>query len=382
MRIAVTAGVLADQLTWISRTLPARPPVPVLAGMRLEAADDQVRLTATDYETWSHATVEADVQGAGTVVVPGRLLANLVSRLPVSHTVILSIDPDQIRIECGPTRATLRTLPVEDYPTPPALPAAVGQVEASALAAATTQVATAAGTDHTLAVLTGIHTVLGSGGIVLSATDRYRLAQQTVGWEPTLELSQEEIARELLVPAATMVQAARAMTGTVQVGAETDQYGEVFALSDGVRSLTTRLIDGSFPRAEAFRDQAAKGTLTVTVDAAALTDAIGRVSLFAERNTPVRLSLADDALVVRAGDEGDAGAEEVPAETAGETGWQVSFNPGLLSEALAGARCEQVVITLTNEKTAALITPERDGDAGWQILMPIRQPTSTVAVAA
>jgi DNA polymerase-3 subunit beta len=261
----------------------------------------------------------------------------------------------------------------------------VGQVEATVLAAAVGQVAPAASTDHTLAVLTGVHTVLGPGGIVLSATDRYRLAQQTVAWEPTLDhdQDQEESARELLVPAATMVQAARAMTGTVQVGVETDQHGEVFALSDGVRALTTRLLDGDFPRADGFRERAGRGaTLTVTVEAAALADAIGRVSLFAERHTPVRIELADDALVVRAGDDGDAGAEAVPAETAGETGWKVAFHPVLLSEALAGARCERVTLTLTTPEAPILVTPERDGDHGWQILMPIRQPTSTVAVAA
>lgn len=76
MHIAITAGLLADQLTWISRTLPTTPAIPVLAGVRLEAGNDRVHLTATDYETWSHATVEADTQGApATVVVPGRLLA-------------------------------------------------------------------------------------------------------------------------------------------------------------------------------------------------------------------------------------------------------------------------------------------------------------------
>ena len=381
MHIAITAGLLADQLTWISRTLPARPAVPVLAGIRLEAGNDRVHLTATDYDIWSHATVEADTQGTPTtVVVPGRLLASLAGRLPAGHTVVLTLDADQVRLQCGPTRATVRTLPAEDYPTPPQPPATVGQVEASVLAAATTQVASAASTDHALPMLTGVHTVLGKGGIVLSATDRYRLAQQTVPWEPTLEHHQEEAERALLVPAATLTQAARAMTGTVTLGLDQD---EVLSLSDGTRTLLTRLLDGSFPNANAFRDKVVqRAALEVGVDTTALADAVDRVALFAARNTPVRLEVIDHALVVRAGDDGDAGAEEVPADVAGEPGWRLSFNPELLCQTLAGARAEQVLLKVVHEHEMVLLVPDHDGDPGWQILMPIRQPATSTAVAA
>ncbi|MFJ9558360.1 DNA polymerase III subunit beta [Nocardiopsis sp. NPDC101807] len=383
MRIAATAGVLATQLGWVAKMLPTRPSIPILAGIRLDLDTDQVRLTGTDYEVWTHAVVEADVQGAGTVVVPGRLLAALLSRLPASRTVVLTIDPDKVAVECGPTKCTVRTMPAEDYPNSPTAPAPAGQVEAQLLAVAVDQVAPAASTDDTLAVLTGVHAVLGKGGIVLSATDRYRLAQQIVPWEPTLAAAEQEQDSELLIPAVTLAQAARAMTGTVTLAHGTDSGTWVCHLDDGVRSMSVRLLSFDYIPVESHLAQAAKGAVVdVEVEVADLDAALGRVSLFAGRNSPISLTLVDGGLVVRAGDDGDDGAEEVAADIAGEVGWTFAMNPQMLAQTLTGARSERVVLHLTSPTRPVLVTPVRDGDPGRQILMPVRQPTASVAAAA
>ncbi|RKS10005.1 DNA polymerase-3 subunit beta [Nocardiopsis sp. Huas11] len=371
--ITATAAVLSDQVGWAARLLPARPAIPVLAGLRLDISTDRVRVTSTDYEVWASADVEADTEGEGVAVLPGRLMAGLLAKLPPLQMVTITIGPDRARITCGPTRATLLTLPAEDYPTPPPAPAAVGRADAAELAGAVDQVVVAASTDPTLAALTGVHTTLAEDGIVMCASDRYRVARQSVAWEPVLD--QEDGADPvLLVPAAALSQAAKAMTGTVSIATATDDTGRLdqLSLSDDTRRLSTRLLDGDFPRTDSFLERARQDAqLRVTVEAAHLAAAVDRVKLFAAADTPIRVAITDEGLEVRAGHDGDAGSEDVPAQVDGE-GLQVAFNAPFLLTGLASARTMRMRVAVSATDRPVLFTPDADGDGYQYLVMPIR----------
>ncbi|MEV2276175.1 DNA polymerase III subunit beta [Nocardiopsis sp. NPDC049922] len=374
--LTASAAHLAEQIGWIARMLPTRPAIPVLTGLRLEATADRVRVSGTDYEVWASADLDTDTTGEGMTVLPGRLLAGLLTKLPPSRMVTITIAPDQARIDCGPTRCTLRTLPAEDYPAPPEPPTAVGQTDAAELSAAVDQVVVAASTDPTLPMLTGVRTTLTETGIVLTATDRYRVAQQRVAWEPTLDHDQDENAEAptLLVPAVTLSQAAKAMTGTVTLGIETGQQGRVdqFSLSDATRRLSTRLLDGDFPATAPFLERTrSDAQVTVTVETAELAAAIGRVRLFAADSTPIRITIEEEGLVVRAGVDGEEGSEDVPATVDGP-GLPIAFNPGLLLDAVTGARAERVRLAIAETERPVLCTPDLGGDAYEHLIMPIR----------
>ena len=75
MKLRVERDVLAEAVAWAVRGLSQRPPVPVLAGVLLEASPEGLTLSAFDYEVSAKVTVDADVEEAGTVLVLGRLLA-------------------------------------------------------------------------------------------------------------------------------------------------------------------------------------------------------------------------------------------------------------------------------------------------------------------
>ncbi|MFE3457410.1 DNA polymerase III subunit beta [Nocardiopsis aegyptia] len=370
--ITATAAVLSDQVGWAARLLPARPAIPVLAGLRLDITTDRVRVSATDYEVWASADVDADTEGEGVAVLPGRLLAGLLAKLPPLQMVTITITPDRARICCGPTRATLLTLPAEDYPTPPQAPAAVGRTDAAELARAVDQVVVAASTDPTLVALTGVHTTLTEDGIVMCASDRYRITRQSVAWEPVLDQDDGDDP-VLLVPAAALSQAAKAMTGTVSIATATDRTGRMdqLSLSDDTRRLSTRLLDCDFPATTPYLDRARQDAqLTVSVEAAELAGALDRVKLFAAADTPIRIAITDEGLAVRAGDDGDAGSEDVPAKVDGQ-GLQVAFNAPFLLTALTSARAERVQMAISEADRPVLLTPD-DGDGYQYLVMPIR----------
>src|SRR5690606_36042048 len=120
MRFRVDRDVLAEAVTWTARSLPTRPPVPVLAGVRIEAdTSGVVQLSSFDYEVSARSEIAADVSEPGTVLVSGRLLAEISRALP-AQPVDLVLEGNKVAVTCGASRFTLLTMPVEDYPALPA----------------------------------------------------------------------------------------------------------------------------------------------------------------------------------------------------------------------------------------------------------------------
>ena len=202
MKLRVERDVLADAVAWAARTLPSRPSMPVLAGLVLTAGDGAITLSSFDYEVSGKVTLDADVAEPGTVLVSGRLLADIAKALP-AQPVTIENEGTRVVITCGRSSFTLPTLPVEDYPQLPAMPESSGTITGQAFAAAVSQVAVAAGRDDTLPTLTGIRMEFEGANITLAATDRYRLAVRELMWHP----QSANISAQILVPARTLADA-------------------------------------------------------------------------------------------------------------------------------------------------------------------------------
>lgn len=185
MKFTVERDVLAEAVTWTARSLPNRPSVPVLAGVRLEAtASGSLSLSSFDYEVSAVSEVAAETSEPGTMLVSGRLLAEISRSLP-NRPVEVAVDGTRAVLTCGSSRFTLLTMPIEDYPALPALPPASGTIDAQAFAEAVGQVTIAASRDETLPLLTGVRLEIEGDTLTLLATDRYRLAMREVAWTPS-----------------------------------------------------------------------------------------------------------------------------------------------------------------------------------------------------
>ncbi|QUX26346.1 MULTISPECIES: DNA polymerase III subunit beta [Nocardiopsis] len=372
--ITGSAGHLADQIGWVAAHLPTRPAVPVLVGVRLSATPDgAVTARGTDYEVWACADLDVDTDGLVDVVLPGRLLSALLSSLPRHLMVTLAVDHDQVRVTCGPTRASLRTLPLEEYPDFPAWPEPLGTVDAHDLAQAVSRIVAAASTDVELVALTGIHLAFGPQGMQAEATDRYRFALATAPWTPTLD--GDDTTHTALVPALTLHQTTKALakSETVNIGRD----GDTVSLTGDGRRLMTRLLDGEFPTWERMHTLAQGQDIEVDVAITALRDTIKRVSLFAERTTPLRISITGEGLVVRSGSE-DLGAvaEDVDAHVETDRDLVVHVQPHFLTEALAAIPGETVRLSFGHPEKPFLARPGDEEQSGlmW-LVMPVRQPT-------
>jgi len=351
MRFRVEREALAEALAWVARALPTRPVVPVLSGLRLDAGSG-LTLSCFDYEVAATAQIDADVLEPGTVIVPGRLLTEITRSLP-ALAVDIATDADGVSVTCGSAEFTLVALPAGEYPALPVPPAVTGTVDGALLGAAIGQVVPAASRDDTLPMLTGVCLDIDGGTLTLAATDRYRLAVRDVAWEPV----RAGLRAAALVPARTLADAARAMTagvpvsisfesgpatpGAAQPGAGGPRAGEpkpaegLISFGIGGRRLTARLIGGEFIR---YRSRfPSEFGCRADLPSGPFIEAVRRVSLVAERTSPVRLSFSPGKVVIEAQTEGRARAvETVPAEFHGaEPG--IAFNPHYLLDGLTAA---------------------------------------------
>ena len=342
MKFRVERDAFSEAVAWVARALPTRPVVPVLSGMLVHADGDELTLSCFDYEVSARATVPAEIGEPGTALVPGRLLAEIARSLPAAE-VHVALTADMVMLTCGSAEFALVCLPREDYPRLPELPAAAGVVDGGVLATAAAQVVPSASRDDTLPMLTGVSVDFAGGELTLAATDRYRLAVRRVPWQP----ADPGLRASALVPARTLADVARTMSAgrpvTIAFGQQDPDSQRpadgMISFEGGGRRLTARLIGSEFIKYESrFPSQF---DAVAEVPAAAFVEAVRRVSLVAERTTPVQLTFRRGAVTVQARSDGRARAiESVPAEFGGDE-QTISFNPqylldGLTAAALAG----------------------------------------------
>ena len=373
MKIRVERDVLADAVAWAARSLPPRPPVPVLAGLLLDADGETLSLSGFDYEVSARVDVSADIDEPGRVLVSGRLLADICRSLPARPVELVS-DGTRVVLTCGSARFTLLTLPVEDYPTLPAMPTASGSIDSAELAAAVAQVSVAAGRDDTLPVLTGVRVEIEGGTITLAATDRYRLAVRELTWTPEAS----GMSTVALVPARTLADTAKSLAGAgaVTLALAASGTGEGLVGFEGRgRRTTSRLLDGEFPKYRSLLPS--ESASVATVETSTFVDTVKRVALVAERNTPVRLAFTDGLLTVEAGSGDEAQASEsIEATLEGES-ISIAFNPAYLLDGLGAIDAPFARLSFTTSTKPAVLggAPAADAasDASYRyLLMPVR----------
>ena len=376
MRFRVEREVLADAVAWAARSLPARPPVPVLAGLMLDASAEnggRLVLSSFDYEVSARVEVNADISEPGVALVSGRLLADISRSLP-DRPVEVSTDAAKVVLTCGSSRFTLLTLPVEDYPALPVMPGASGSLRGDAFASAVAQVAVAAGRDDTLPVLTGVRLEIEAGVITMAATDRYRLAVRELTWSP----EQTGLSAIALVPARTLSDTAKALASAdkVTVALASGGTGEgLVGFEGGGRRTTTRLLDGEFPKYRSLLPT--ESSALATVQTAGLAEAVRRVALVAERNTPIRLSFSGNEVTLEAGTGDEAQASESMDATLVGDDISIAFNPGYLLDGLGALDAAYAELRFTVSTRPAVITAKESAEAAAgedyrYLLMPVR----------
>ena len=363
LRITTSRDELATTLGVVARGLSSRGAVQVLTGILLEVVDERLVLAATDMELSLRASLTGNVAGDGAVVVPGRLLADLVRLLP-DDRVTLAYEQGEgvLAISSGSYASRVNVFSAEDFPRLPSLDVPLHTVDAPVLLGTIEKVARAASRDESRPVLTGILVHFDGTKLVMAATDSYRLAVKETG----LDAAGPEL--EAIIPARALQELTRLAAGAESVELGIHENHVVFSAGDVW--LTTRRIDGQFPNYKQLLPESFEAELEIGREQ--FLEVVRRAAVLAQRNQPLRLGFAEGELTVSAQtqDVGEA-KESLPVEYAGEA-LEIGFNPDFLRDGLEAVSGDTVQLRLINPLRPAVISSP--DESFWYLIMPIRLP--------
>jgi DNA polymerase-3 subunit beta len=369
VRISCPKDDLLKHLQVVARGVSQRSSVQILSGVLIDAqsAELPVELAATDMELSVRGKLLADVHEPGRVVVPGRLLLDIVRHLPAQQVVLSSGDgPGQLKLECGASTYSLFTYDADDFPRLPEIDhGRTFGVDKDTFLQAAERVIRAASRDDSRPVLTGVLVEFADGVLTMAATDSYRMAVRTTKLEggPPEQLTAIVPARAL----SDLIRISAALGGEgLEIVVEENQV--LFGTADVW--LGARRIEGQFPEFRRLLPETFEHE--VSLPRAEFADVIARVEVLAGRS-PLRLAFAPGELTVSAQtQEVGEGRESLPCDFRGEP-LEIGFNPAFLREGVESIPGDTVLLKLITPLRPGLLTGGTDDY--WYLIMPIRLAT-------
>ena len=369
MKLSLSTSELLAQLQGATRVASSRASIQALSGVMISVEENTPVLLATDMEVGLRVPLNGEVVSPGACVLPARLLLEVVRSLP-QETVTLELRPQEQDVELisGSAKFHLRTLRSEDFPKLPSSdPDGRITLPAQAFVDTATQVSRSASKDETRPVLTGVLISVGGLELTMVATDSYRLSVKHAQLDSALEGALEaNVPARALQELARIAQSMEQSELTISLG----QNQVVFELGDVV--LSSRLIDGQFPNYRQLLPESVEHELRLAT--AEITDVVRRISLLAQKNTPLRLSFGEGELTVSAQtpDVGEA-SEMLPVPFSGEP-FEIGFNPEFLRDGLESVESDELVLKLISPLRPGLIESPNGGEFVY-LIMPIRLNT-------
>src|SRR4051812_27091428 len=365
MKISTRRDALFAQLQTVTRAASTRSAVQALSGVQLRAEGGAIELRATDMDIGLRVPLEGEVARDGSVVLPARLIVDVVRAMP-GDEVSLELRPVEQDVEIlgGSASFYIRTLRLEDFPPFPETDGDHVEVPGEAFVATVSKVARSASRDETRPVLTGILVSATAEDLRMVATDSYRLSVKETKLESPLSGSFEaNVPARALQELTRIVQHENAESLSVSVRAN-----QVVFAAGGV-VLSSRLIDGQFPNYRQLLPDVYEHDLQLA--GTEITEVVRRISLLAQKNAPLRLAFTEGELTVsaRTPDVGEA-RETIPVPFAGEP-LEIGFNPEFLRDGLEAVESGDVLLRLISPLRPGLIEAA-DGSGFQYLLMPIR----------
>jgi DNA polymerase-3 subunit beta len=360
MNLTIHQSALKAGLAAVSKAVAGKSTLPILANVLLNAtADDAVTLTATNLEHAISVRIACRVEVAGATTLPHKLLADVVGTL--SGDVSLETDAkDRTRVKAGKSATNIHGIDSEEFPVVPHVVGSAYPLAGAALAAAIRRVAFAVASDDSRPVLAGVLLQFGESGIMLAAADGFRLNVETLSMDTMPALS-------LIVPGRVLWSSADAIAKADAVRLTSN--GDQLRIEAGDVTITTRLLEGTFPDVARIIPAVSDESTRVTLAAANLLAAIRQAALFAQHAQNVlRLVPEPEALriLANAAEVGDADAV-TPAVVFGTE--PISLNCAMLAEGIEALRTERVTLEWHGSTSPATIRAE--GWNGVGVIMPM-----------
>ena len=355
MKFQANKDVLSQAVIFVTKLLAPKPATAALSGVRIDVtASGDVTFASYDHDVSTRTTISVDASEEGSVLVSGRMLAEIVTRLP-GDTVTLAVVDAKLMVTSGSSKFSMSLMALNEYPNLPEIPEAIGTFDGETFSEAIAQVGVAALRDDGLPAMMNISVEITSAAVSLTATDRYRIASRDIPWTA---VSKEE-GQQVLVPARVLMEAGKMFNTSDKVTLSLLSGGdrEIIALSVDSKVVTSSLAKGQFPRVRALLDEKGPGEGFAIVLASDLIDATKRVSLVVEREAVLKYTFTSEgALLETQSGEAATASELVDAHVVGDdvTVW---LKPRLVIDGLTGAHSQFVRLGFTSSNEVGKAGP-------------------------
>lgn len=370
MKLTIERAALLKALGHVQSVVERRNTIPILSNVLLSAENGALSFSATDLDMEIIDQTSADVSAGGQITASAQYLYDIVRKLPDGADVELKFTGDDPRLTVRAGRGVyhLPVLPAGDFPVMQRDGGAGITVEADDLARLIDKTRFAISTEETRYYLNGLylHTVSDGGTPRLRAvaTDGHRLA--------LAEMEAPEGAAGapgVIVPRKTVGEVRRLLddaSGPVQLQVSAQKV----RLEFGQASLTSKVIDGSFP--DYVRVIPKNNDKTALIDNALFKQAVDRVAtISAEKSRSVKLAVEPGRIVftVRNMEAGQA-VEELDVDYEGEP-FEIGFNARYLLDVAGQIQGEQAEFKFSDPSSPTLVLDPADPGAQY-VLMPLR----------
>lgn len=356
----------------VSRAVSPRSTLPVLANVLIATDEGRLRLSATNMELGITCWIAAQITEEGSVTVPSRTFADLVSTLPAdSVTLALNTRTQTLNVRCGTNSTEIKGIDAQEFPPMPVPDLAEGvNLSVADFKEMIQQVAFAASADEARPTLQGVLTTISGAEMTLAATDGFRISVRKLALEDAPALQ-----RAVIIPARALTELARiAVDGEQQVimNLPPGRGQVVFHLKNA--ELSSVLIEGNFPDFRAIIPRSFK-THTV-VSKGELLNACKQAEIIArEGNNVIRMNIVPhedrpgEVQISALSEETGSSDVNVDANVDGG-GILIAFNVRYLREVLDVIRTPSVVLETNANNTPASIRPVGD-ETFTHVIMPM-----------
>ena len=368
MKLSINRGSLVECVSSLSRVVTTRSTLQALSGIRFDVADNKVEMMATDLELCIAIEVDAETDGSGSFVVPGRLFVDIVKSLS-DDKVEMQAKPEsgELGISCGGAVFSIKTLLEDDFPKMPTVESKGElKVDAKSIVETFEWVEKSSSQDETRPILTSVHMEVNGDTLKMVATDSYRLSLK----ETKLKSPVQE-GFEVNIPARAVREIGKLSTRYEDTEIKIEKGEGQILFTIGRDKMTSRLIEGQFPNYKQLIPE--KFDTELKINSAEMQDVIKRVGLMAQKNTPLKLSFSSGKLAVSAQtpDVGTA-SDQIPVPYSGED-MEIGFNPEYIRDGLESSRSDEIVLKMINPLRPTLI--ESDDGRYVCLIMPVRLNT-------
>jgi DNA polymerase-3 subunit beta len=370
MQFTVNQNTFLQALTKVSSVVPPRSTIPALNNVLLELKGSELALSATDLEISLSTKIEVQSEQDGQAVILARKLYEIVRELPDVDVSININEERRMEISCDRGKYYLSGDEVEDFPLLPSIEEGKGKevtLDADKAKRMIGKTLFAVSKDELQPALTGVLLELRPKEARCVSTDGYRLVKII---DKAFRYNGEQ--ESFIVPQKAMNLLLKFLEDEKELKLKFDPNHLIFQLSN--TDLTTRLIEGKYPRYEAAIPSSSKNILKADLEI--LRSSIRRASIFADSlSRQIRFKISGNEMEIQAEDieVGGSAKENLEVDYQGEE-LQVGYNANYILDALKHLDTEEIVFELGAAGTPGVLKPiEQEPDEDFMMLvMPIR----------